>query len=144
MVLLDVSQGEHAFEPALTPGARIPHGTTALGRACLAAQPRALFERHLARLEYACEPGYWPRIRNGIEHARQDYENLGFCFSLGEWNPEVFAVGMPLVSADGSRVLAFNCSGPLATMTRDRLLREIGPRRVALRDAVRARSGAAF
>ena len=42
------------------------------------------------------------------------------------------------VSADGERILAFNCSGPLEVVTRERLLQDLGPRLVALRDQVRA------
>ena len=95
-----------------------------------------MFERRLADFERECEPGYWPRIRLGIVRARQDYEQYGFCFSLGDWNPEVFAIGVPMVSADRSRVLAFNCSGRVSVMTREKLVQDFGPRLVALRDKV--------
>lgn len=136
MVLLDVCQGDATFHLNLDAGARVPHGSTALGRADLAARPLAVFERHLANLERECEPGYWPRLRAGIVRARQDYETHGFCFSLGDWNAEVFAVGVPMVSADRSRILAFNCSGQVSVMTREKLLQDVGPRLVALRDKV--------
>jgi DNA-binding IclR family transcriptional regulator len=136
MVLLDICQGDATFHLKLAVGARVPHGTTALGRADLAARPQAVFDARLAELERDCDPAQWPRIRAGIVQAREDYTNYGFCFSLGDWNPDVFAIGVPLVSADRSRVLAFNCSGRLATMTRERLLHEVGPRLVALRNSV--------
>jgi DNA-binding IclR family transcriptional regulator len=136
MVLLEVCQGDPTFHLNLGAGARVQHGSTALGRADLAARPLDVFERHLANLERTCEPGYWPQVRAGIVRARQDYESYGFCFSLGDWNSEVFAIGVPMVSADGSRILAFNCSGQIAVMTRDKLMQEVGPRLVALRDKV--------
>jgi DNA-binding IclR family transcriptional regulator len=136
MVLLEVCQGDDTFQMNLAAGARVPHGTTALGRADLASRPPELFERYLARLKTECEPGYWPKLRDGIIAARRDYENYGFCFSLGDWNPEVFAIGVPMISADRSRVLAFNCSGRVSVMTREKLIKDIGPRLVALRDAV--------
>ena len=136
MVLLEVCQGDATFQMKLEPGARVPHGSTALGRADLAARPLDVFERRLADFERECEPGYWPRIRAGIVRARQDYEHYGFCFSLGDWNPEVFAIGVPMVSADRSRVLAFNCSGRVSVMTREKLVQDFGPRLVALRDKV--------
>jgi DNA-binding IclR family transcriptional regulator len=136
MVLLEVCQGDPTFELKLAPGARVPHGSTALGRADLAARPQEVFDRHLSELERECEPGYWSRLRLGIVGARQDYQEYGFCFSLGDWNPDVFAIGVPMVSADRSRVLAFNCSGRISIMTREKLVTDFGPRLIALRDRV--------
>ncbi|MDQ3206118.1 MAG: IclR family transcriptional regulator [Pseudomonadota bacterium] len=136
MVLLEVCQGDTMFQLRIEPGARVPHGSTALGRADLAARPLPLFEQSLAELERECEPPLWPKIRAGIVRARQDYENYGFCFSLGDWNPDVFAVGVPMVSADRNRILAFNCSGRVSVMTREKLIRDFGPRLVALRNTV--------
>ncbi len=136
MVLLEICQGDATFQLKLDVGARVPHGSTALGRADLAARPLAIFETRLAEIERECEPAAWPRIRAGILRARQDYENYGFCFSLGDWNPDVFAVGVPMVSADRSRVLVFNCSGRVSVMTREKLMHEIGPRLLALRNSV--------
>jgi DNA-binding IclR family transcriptional regulator len=136
MVLLEVFQGDETFHLKLDPGARVPHGSTALGRADLAARPQAVFDRHLAEIETECEPEQWPNIRAGIVRARQDYENYGFCFSLGDWNPDVFAVGVPMVSADRSRILAFNCSGRVTAVNRDKLVHDIGPKLVALRNTV--------
>lgn len=136
MVLLEICQGDATFQLKLDIGSRVPHGATALGRADLAARPPAVFEARLNELEKDCEPGSWPQIRAGIVGARADYENYGFCFSLGDWNPDVFAVGVPLISADRSRILAFNCSGRVSIMTRDKLLHEVGPRLLALRNSV--------
>lgn len=136
MVLLEVCQGDPTFQMKLEAGARVPHGSTALGRADLAARPLDVFEKRMAEFEQECEPGYWPKIRSGIVRARQDYEHYGFCFSLGDWNPEVFAIGVPMVSADRSRVLAFNCSGRVSVMTREKLVQDFGPRLVALRNKV--------
>ena len=136
MVLLEVCQGDATFQLKLEVGARVPHGSTALGRADLAARPLKVFEQRLAELAQECEPNYWAKIRAGVLRARQDYENYGFCFSLGDWNPDVFAVGVPMVSADRSRVLAFNCSGRVSVMTREKLLHDFGPKLVALRNSV--------
>lgn len=136
MVLLEVCQGDPTFQMKLEPGARVPHGSTALGRADLASRPQDVFDRNLAEFEAECEPGLWPKIRSGIVRARQDYENYGFCFSLGDWNPDVFAIGVPMVSADRSRVLAFNCSGRVSLMTREKLVQDFGPKLVSLRNKV--------
>lgn len=144
MVLLEVCQGDPMFQMKLEPGSRVQHGSTALGRAHLAAVPKETFERSLAEIEQECEPALWKKVRAGILRARQDYEQYGFCFSLGDWNPDVFAVGVPMISADRSRILAFNCSGRLSMMTRDKLLHDLGPKLVALRNAVYDRTAGRF
>lgn len=136
MVVLELCQGDPTFQLNLAPGARVPHGTTALGRADLAARPQPLFEQRLAELQGDADPAAWPQVREGILRARRDFETYGFCFSFGDWNPDVYAVGVPMVSADRSRVLAFNCSGRVSVMTRERLVSDFGPRLVALRNTV--------
>jgi DNA-binding IclR family transcriptional regulator len=50
--------------------------------------------------------------------------------SIGEWNPDVCAVGVPVFSADGSGFFAFNCGAPTFHMKRERLETDIGPRLV--------------
>jgi DNA-binding IclR family transcriptional regulator len=136
MIVLDVCQGDPTFQLKLEPGARVPHGSTGLGRADLAARPKAVFEQRLAELEKECEPGLWTKIRAGILRAREDYENYGFCSSLGDWNPDVFAVGVPMVSADRAHILAFSVSGRASVMTREKLNRDLAPKLVTLRNSV--------
>ena len=144
VVLLEIAQGDPTFELKLTAGTRVPHGSTALGRADLAVRPLEDFEKLMVELERECEPGFWPRLRAGIVRARQDYEHYGFCFSLGDWNPDLFAIGVPLVSADGNRILALNCSGRVSVMTREKLVDDFGPRLVAVRDKVLEATGGRF
>jgi len=136
MVLLEVCQGDPTFEMKLQAGARVPHSSTALGRADLASRPPEIFAERLLDLERECDPALWPSVRAGILRARQDYENFGFCFSLGDWKPDVYAIGVPMVSADRTRVLAFNCSGRVSLMTREKLVQDFGPKLVALRNTV--------
>lgn len=144
MVVLEVCQGDSTFELKLAPGARVPHGFTALGRADLAARPAAEFEQRLRELERECEPALWQKIREGIVRARRDYENYGFCSSLGDWKPDVFAVGVPMVSEDRSRILAFSCSGRVSVVTREKLNHDLGPKLVALRNSVFERTEGRF
>jgi DNA-binding IclR family transcriptional regulator len=49
----------------------------------------------------------------------------------------VHAVGVPMASGDGARIFAFSCFGAPHEMPRTRLVTEIGPRLVQLRDRVR-------
>jgi DNA-binding IclR family transcriptional regulator len=136
MVLLEICQGDPTFEMKLQVGARVPHGSTALGRADLASRPDELFQLRLREFERDADPAVWPSIKAGILRARQDYQHYGFCFSMGDWNPDVYAVGVPLISADRSRVLALNCSGRVSVMTREKLVQDFGPRLVALRNTI--------
>ncbi len=136
MVLLEVCQGDPTFHLKLDPGAPVPHGSTALGRADLAARPQDVFDQHLDSLERDIEPALWPRIRAGVVRAREDFQRYGFCFSMGDWNPDVFAVGVPMVSNDRARILAFNVSGRVSVMTREKLIHDFGPKLVALRNSV--------
>ncbi|HEX5747572.1 MAG TPA: hypothetical protein VFZ09_15100 [Archangium sp.] len=48
------------------------------------------------------------------------------------WSRDVNAVGVPFVAPDGSGILAFNCGGPGFLVSRERLLRDLGPRLVEL------------
>src|SRR5574340_100930 len=144
MVYLETCQGNQMFQMRMEVGGRVPHGTTAMGRAYLCAlaedERREMMEqyRRITRKEE------WDGIRAGIEKAVRDYRKYGFCLSLGDWNKDVYAVGVPMVSRDGKRILAFNCSGPIFDMTRPRLLHDIGPRLVQLRDKVYAATHGTF
>ncbi len=138
MVLLAIAHAGDCPMLELEPGTRVPHGLTALGRADLAARPPALFEREMSELRNECQPFEWPRVRDGILQARADVARQGFCYSLGAWCADVYAVGVPMVAADGERILAFSCGGCAADVSRDVLTDRVGPRLLALRDSVYA------
>ena len=139
MVCLEVSQGHPMFRMALDVGSRVPHGQTALGRAQLCAITPELRSEWLQRYRGNTSKEHWPALRDGILQAVKDYETYGFCCSLGEWNPEVYAVGVPLLAADGGDPLALSISGPVFNMTRERLIGELGPQLLALRDRLAGR-----
>jgi DNA-binding IclR family transcriptional regulator len=136
MIRVDICQGDDASPLKLNPGQRVPHNFTALGRADMVARTQRIFERRLAELEKEVAPDSWPRIRTSLLRARQDYARYGFCFSLGDWNPDLFAVGVPMVSADGSRIFVFNISGQISRTTREALIHDLGPRLITLRNTV--------
>lgn len=110
-------------------GARIPIATTAMGRALLAVMPeneREWIMPHIARRE----KDQWNKVRGGIERGIEDYKSRGFTLSVGDWQRDVSAVGVPLVPPDGLGVFAFNCGAPAFQLTRERLETDIGPRLV--------------
>ena len=69
-------------------------------------------------------------MRQGVECAVGDYRKRGFTISVGDWQSDVCAVGVPLVPADGSGIFAFNCGAPAFQLTREQLEKDIGPRLV--------------
>src|SRR5688572_16561518 len=136
MVFLEICHGDPLFRLRLEVGERVPRGTTALGRAGFAALSRDERVQALATYRAIVKKAEWPRVRDGLEQAVRDYEKHGFCLSLGDWNPNAFAVGVPLASRDRRKVLAFSCFGQVQEMTRARIITDLGPRLVELRDRV--------
>ncbi|MBI3525603.1 MAG: IclR family transcriptional regulator [Betaproteobacteria bacterium] len=144
MIYLEICQGSQMFRMHMAVGSRVPHGTTAMGRAYLATLAQAQRAEIIEQYREITPKQEWPKVHAGIEQAIEDYAQYGFCLSLGEWNPDVWAVGTPMASSDGSRILAFNVSGPVFNMTRARLISDIGPRLCDLRDRVLSATGGNF
>lgn len=136
MVFLEVCQGNPTFQMRLEVGARVPYGSTALGRAyhCgLSPEGRATMLQEHRKLS---PKGDWEAFRSSFDKAVRDYEKLGFCVSLGEWNKDVYSVAAPLIARDHSKVLALTCAGPPFDLPRQRIIEEIGPRLLRLRDRI--------
>lgn len=121
-------------------GARVPLAQTAIGRALLCGVPQAERERLLGAMRKQ-DTENWPRIQAGIEQAQHDIASRGFCLSIGEWQPDVNAVGAPLAIGEGVGTVAFNCGGPAFLLPRSRLEGELGPGLVALVRKVEAALG---
>lgn len=112
-------------------GSRIPLATTAMGKALLCVLPQSERDYLLDHVREH-EPERWPKIKAGIEQGCRDFEERGFCVSAGEWQSDVFAVGVPLFGADGAPPMAFNCGGPAFLLSREKLEGDLGPRLVQL------------
>lgn len=141
LIYVEHCRGRDGVMLRLDLGSRIPLATTAMGRALLAALPakeREYLMSHIARKEGE----RWPKIRSGIERALKELATKGFTTSIGEWEPDVTGVGVPLVLADGSGVFAFNCGAPAFQLSRDKAEADIGPRLVnAVRNIETALAG---
>jgi DNA-binding IclR family transcriptional regulator len=129
MIYLAQCRSSAAVTVRLDVGSRIPMATTAMGRAYLA----ALSEAERGPILESLAPRFgaqWPRVLDGILRAVHDVSRRGFTVSAGEWQPDVYAVGAPLIAADGSGVFAFNCGAPAYGIDDRRLDQELGPRLV--------------
>lgn len=128
MVFLEICHGSHPYGLRMGVGERVPRGTTALGRAAHAALPAEERRRVLDAVRKAARGATRERLLQGLEQGVKDYERYGFCLSLGDWEKGVHAVGVPMGN------LALSCFGPPHEMTRARLVGEVGPKLVVLRD----------
>jgi len=144
MMFLEVVHGNPTFALGVAVGERVPRGTSALGRACAAGLPPEYREQRIEEFRRVARPEDWPAVLRAYRQAFADHETHGFCFSLGDWNKDVFSVSVPLLASDPSRVMAFSCSLPARLVTREHLVAEVGPRLIAMRDRVQAALGGAW
>ncbi|MBA4731838.1 MAG: IclR family transcriptional regulator, partial [Alcanivorax sp.] len=127
MTYIQVCQGSGPLVLRLTVGSRVAIGTSAVGRAFLAALPAKEREPYYEAIR-AQNPDAWPDIQRGLERAFKEYEQYGFVTSDGEWNRDVSAVGVPLILDNGGQVVPFNCGGSSLRLSRRILIENLGPR----------------
>jgi DNA-binding IclR family transcriptional regulator len=136
MVILEICHGSPSYRLRLEIGERVPHNTTALGRAYLAGLTEERRKQSIAVITDRSPAETRLELTNNLRNSLREYDKNGFVSSFGDWKDDIFACGVPLVSADGRRVFSLSCSGPAFEMTRKRLLGEIAPRIVQLRDRI--------
>lgn len=140
MVYLEVCRSSGVVHLTLEIGARIRICTSAMGRAYIAALPAA--ERAPLLQEIAGrDPQSWPSVELGLTQARRDVAEYGFAMSMGEWQPDVNAVGVPVDGGGGALSFALNCGGPAYLVPRKKLLEDIGPRLVKIGAKLRCALG---
>lgn len=132
MIYLD---GRHSTDATVSlrrePGVRVPIASTAMGRALLCGLPQHEREKLMDDIRQR-DPVNWPKHKAGIEQALRDYQERGFCLSIGEWRGDVNAVGVPMLPIAGCRLLTFNCAAPSFVLRQHMLEDDIGPRLVNL------------
>jgi len=131
MIYFGQSRNGQTLGVQLDVGSRVPIATTAMGRAYLWAledDERAALLREL-REHYGSR---WVKMRDGIERSGETIAKYGFAISAGEWHDDISAAGVALKLNDGTGPYAFNCGAPAFRFTEDRLLKDIGPRLVAM------------
>ena len=129
MVYVAHSRGRGRLKLALDVGARIPIADTSMGRAFLCElteSRRALLYR---QLEEQLE-GRWAEKRTALDNALTRYRRDGYVASVGEWEPDVSAVGAAIDLGDGREPYGISIGGPSAALTQVRLVQDLGPRLV--------------
>ena len=135
MIYVDTYRNTSTFTVQLDVGSQIPIATTSMGRAYLSALPE---EERAALLDQirASDEQNWPAVKEGIEKAMAEYQEFGYCTSLGNWRTEVHAVAVPLVQDNGT-IMVFSCSGASFQISKQLIENEIGPRLINLVGNVR-------
>lgn len=59
-------------------------------------------------------------MRASLEHSFEEYREHGFCLSLGDWDRNVRAAGVPLRLADGG-LMALTCGAPSFQLSEETL-----------------------
>ncbi len=129
LIYLELARSKHGSMLRLTQGSRLPIANTAMGRALIAGMPESEQSWLLGYIKRQ-EGKNWAKVKATIERAIRDFETRGFTLSLGDWERDINAVGVPLTAPDGSGVFAFNCGAPAFHFTREKLEGDIGPRLV--------------
>lgn len=118
-------------------GTSIPIATTSMGKALLCGMPEQEREALLDHIRSE-NPNEWPQKKIGIEKALRDFQELGFCYSTGEWRKDVSGVAVPMLPVAGSRLLSFNCSAPSFMLKEQTMVEDLGPRMVHMVRSIEA------
>jgi len=140
MIYFGQSRSELTVGVQLDVGSRVPIATTAMGRAYFWALPADERNNLLRALREHYGPR-WPKIRDGLERSGEMIAKHGFAISAGEWHDDIHAAGVSLTLNDGTGPYAFNCGAPAFRFTEERLLKDIGPRLLAMVRTIEAALG---
>ena len=104
-------------------GVRLPLATTAAGRAYLAAMKDEERSHVIAALKDR-HPDNWSELEAGMQRSFDDYAKHGFCLSLGDWDRNVNAAGVPLFLQDGT-LMALTCGAPSYLVSEEKVKNQL-------------------
>lgn len=130
-VYLHVANSDNHYGLRLSTGSRLPLLDTAMGRALICA--------HRAQHRLVELPSHAEVV---ITQAQAEFRQYGACFSLGDWQPDINAVAVPVIPVNGADIMALNCGGGPQVLTLDQLKDHVLPALQACADEIaRALSG---
>jgi DNA-binding IclR family transcriptional regulator len=124
MVYLQRCQGSSIVLRDLDIGSRVPLATSVTGWAYMAGLSEAAREELFEELGKA-EPSGWPDLLSKIRKALANFAGTGYVINKGSLHAQINAVGVPILSDDGTVLLALS-SGGISQVFDDEKLREIG------------------
>jgi DNA-binding IclR family transcriptional regulator len=116
-------------------GSALDVADSSLGWAWLAAQTeevRAVVLKQL-RKHHGAD---WPVLAAKVAEAMEEYARLGFICNFAKSHRDVNAIGVPVVSPDGRRVMALTCGGAKSSLSTERLMQEVAPAMQALAEKI--------
>lgn len=101
-------------------GSRLPLFGSAIGRAILVGMRP---EDQNQALDHArnVDPDNFASNESSFTAACEEFEQVGFCSSYGDWRRDVNGIAVPVVSLSGSRVFGLNVGGPSFHVKRKQL-----------------------
>jgi len=93
---------------------------SAVGCAYMAAIAQDERESLLEQIRLAY-PDAWPENHRYILDSVRMYREHGYVLNLRRYHPDVNALGVPVVSPNGRRVVAINCGGASSIISREKL-----------------------
>lgn len=139
MIYLDVVQGKGNVTMRRQVGTYLPIHLSSIGRACLAAMAEDEREFLLNAIR-AKHKEDWIKINRELDKSFKDYQDFGYCFSVGDWHKDVNSVAVPYYH-DQQGLLVFNCGGPSFILNREKLEDEIAPRLLNMVNNIRNEVG---
>lgn len=111
-------------------GVKLPMATTSAGRAyyCAISEQERKFIDDTMLEKYGSEG--WIEKKKGLEIALEDYQKHGFCLSIGDWDRNINAAGVPIPLQDGT-IMILNCAAP-SYLVSEEMLRESIAHRLAM------------
>jgi len=127
MLYLECCRSTSIVTLSLDVGSRIPLGTSAAGRALLAAVAPSERTGLMERLR-ALDEGNWPQVQRGIDAANAEFQRGQCAYSVGDWVREVHAVATALNPGRGLPLMALSAAGAAQYFPEARLRDEIRPK----------------
>ncbi|RAR52471.1 IclR family transcriptional regulator [Paraburkholderia unamae] len=120
MLYLECCRSDAIVTLSLGTGSRIPLGTSAAGRACLAGSEAGARAELMERLR-ALDEAAWPKMRRGIETAVSEHALTGCTQSLGDWVREVHGIAMPFNPGRGLPMMTISVAGAAQDFPREHM-----------------------
>jgi len=126
MVYTITCEGEGPIRLALKEGSRVPIMKSAMGRAYMMGMAPEELNALLKQLAKT-HGNEWKALLAQLSNVREEYEQYGFCTSLGDWHADIHGVAVPIATAPGQPGCALNLGGPAYLLTRAKIFERFGP-----------------
>lgn len=139
MLYVENCRSRSALTLSLDVGARIPIGTTSMGRAYMAVASETECQEIIEQLSEG-DADTRAEVMSAIARARDEYQRLGVTTSFGEWQPDVNAIAVGF-QIGNHPIMVMTCGAPSFKVSEDFLMNEARPRMLEAVDRIRMAMG---